>query len=77
MNVRIFSTGGRLFLPAYLAEWLNNRETEPGNPRQHPLTEFFGLKPPANFAGQPDADEPPGARGDIINKNAPESSPAR
>lgn len=44
---------------------------------QHPLTESFTVTPLANFTWQPDAYEHLGKRGDIINKNALELSPAQ
>lgn len=44
---------------------------------QHPLAESFAVTPLANFMWQPDAYEHIGARGDIINKNALEHSPAQ
>jgi len=44
---------------------------------QHPLAESFTVTPLANFTWQPDAYEHLGTRGDIINKNALEHSPAQ
>jgi len=44
---------------------------------QHPLAESFTVTPLANFTWQPDAYEHLGKRGDIINKNALELSPAQ
>ena len=44
---------------------------------QRPLTESFTVMPLANFTWQPDAYEHLGKRGDIINKNALELSPAQ
>ena len=43
---------------------------------QRPLAESFTVTPLANFVWQPDAYEHLGSRGDIINKNALEHSPA-